>query len=135
VLVQASGDPNPTASNAPSACWIVASSDRSKRNDQDRHPVSIDGSLVYFFDEPESALSPARQLSFLQLMHRIDKAANAQVIMATHSPILMAYPGARLLKLTKYGLEPTSFVATDHFRLMREFCVDPAAFVAAALEE
>jgi predicted ATPase len=90
---------------------------------------------IYLFDEPESALSPSRQLSFLQLLHRINTAANAQVIMATHSPILMAYPGARLLKLSKYGLEPTSLESTDHFRLMKAFCQDPDAFVAAAFED
>jgi predicted ATPase len=90
---------------------------------------------LYFFDEPESALSPARQLLFLQLMHRIHIAANAQVIMATHSPLLMAYPGAQLVKLTKYGLEPTTLMSTDHFRLMREFCAGPEAFVASALDQ
>jgi len=55
--------------------------------------------------------------------------------MATHSPILMAYPGARLLRITKYGLDPVRLEETDHFRLWREFCLDPAAFVQAALEE
>jgi predicted ATPase len=89
---------------------------------------------LYLFDEPESALSPSRQLSFLGLLQRIDHAANAQVIMATHAPILMAYPGARLLKLTKDGLEPTSLEQTDHFRLMREFCTDPQSFVDEALQ-
>jgi predicted ATPase len=88
---------------------------------------------LYFFDEPESALSPSRQLSFLQLLQRIDQAANAQVIMATHSPILMAYPSARLLKLTKDGLERTTLENTDHFALMREFCLNPKAFVDEAL--
>ena len=48
-----------------------------------------------------------------------------QVVMATHSPVLMAYPGARLLRLTKYGLEPVTVEATDHYKIMREFCDDP----------
>ena len=55
--------------------------------------------------------------------------------MATHSPILMAYPNARLLRLTKYGLEPTTVESTDHYRLMREFCADPKSFIASALNE
>ena len=42
--------------------------------------------------------------------------------MATHSPMLMAYPGARLLRLSKYGLEPVSVEQTDHYKVMREFC-------------
>jgi predicted ATPase len=58
-----------------------------------------------------------------------------QVIMATHSPILMAYPKARLLRLSKYGLEPTTVEQTDHYRLMQEFCADPTAFIEASLKE
>ena len=88
---------------------------------------------VYFFDEPESALSPARQLEFLKLLRRMDDSNICQVIMATHSPILMAYPGAQLLLLTKYGIEPVRLEDTDHFRLMREFCGDPEVFVATVL--
>jgi hypothetical protein len=53
--------------------------------------------------------------------------------MATHSPVLMAYPNARLLRLSKYGLEPVTVEQTDHFKVMREFCGDPAGFVQAAL--
>jgi predicted ATPase len=55
--------------------------------------------------------------------------------MATHSPVLMAYPGARLLRLSKYGLEPVTVEQTDHFKVMREFCTDPASFVAGVLAE
>jgi predicted ATPase len=49
--------------------------------------------------------------------------------------MLMAYPGARLFHLSKYGLEPVSVEDTDHYRLMREFWSDPAGFVEAMLEE
>jgi predicted ATPase len=55
--------------------------------------------------------------------------------MATHSPVLMAYPGAQLLRLTKYGLEPVTVEATDHYRIMREFCDDPKEFVEGVLDE
>ena len=58
-----------------------------------------------------------------------------QVIMAAHSPILMAYPNAKLLRLTKYGLEPVSLEDTDHYRLLREFCLDPNAFISSVLDE
>jgi predicted ATPase len=57
------------------------------------------------------------------------------VIMATHSPVLMAYPRARLPLLSKYGLAAVSLEETEHFRLTREFCADPRAFVAAARAE
>jgi len=90
---------------------------------------------IYIFDEPESALSPARQMEFLKLMRRMDQSGHCQIIMATHSPMLMAYPDARLLRLSKYGLEPVTVKETDHYKVMREFCADPAGFVEAAIEE
>jgi predicted ATPase len=90
---------------------------------------------IFIFDEPESALSPARQIEFLKLMRRMDGIGHCQIIMATHSPMLMAYPGATLLRLTKYGLEPVTLKDTDHYKVMREFCEDPAGFVEAAMEE
>lgn len=90
---------------------------------------------IFIFDEPESALSPARQIEFLKLMRRMEDIGHCQIIMATHSPMLMAYPNATLLRLTKYGLEPTTVESTDHFRTMREFFEDPESFVAAAITE
>jgi len=90
---------------------------------------------IFIFDEPESALSPSRQMEFLKLLGRMDASRNCQVIMATHAPMLMAYPNARLLRLGKYGLEPVSVEQTDHYRVMREFCADPRGFVEAMLAE
>ena len=55
--------------------------------------------------------------------------------MATHAPMLMASPGARLLRLSKYGLETVAVEETDHYRLMREFCADPATFIETMMEE
>lgn len=90
---------------------------------------------LFIFDEPESALSPSRQMEFLKLLRMMDESGKIQVIMATHSPMLMAYPNARLLRLTKYGLEPVELRDTDHFKVWREFCEDPETFVQGALEE
>ncbi|GLH76042.1 ATP-binding protein [Bradyrhizobium sp. SSBR45G] len=90
---------------------------------------------LYIFDEPESALSPARQIEFLKLMRRMDDAGHCQVLMATHSPVLMAYPGATLLRLSKHGLEKVTVQDTDHFKALREFCADPDGFVQAVLAE
>jgi predicted ATPase len=90
---------------------------------------------IFIFDEPESALSPSRQIEFLKLLRRMDRSGICQVIMATHSPMLMAYPGARLLRLSKYGLEPVTVEDTDHYRLMREFWSDPKAFIDTMLAE
>src|ERR1700761_825691 len=86
---------------------------------------------IYIFDEPESALSPSRQIEFLKLIRRMEDAGYCQIVMATHSPVLMAYPNATLLRLTKYGLEPVRVQDTDHFKAMREFCDDPEGFVEA----
>jgi predicted ATPase len=90
---------------------------------------------LYIFDEPESALSPSRQIEFLKLLQLMDRSGHCQVIMATHSPFLMAYPNATLLGLSKYGLEPITVEQTDHFKTMREFFEDPRGFVEAAIGE
>ena len=88
---------------------------------------------IFIFDEPESALSPSRQIEFLKLLRRMDESRICQVIMATHASLLMAYPGAQLLRLTKRSLEPVTLRETDHYKVMREFYDDPAGFIEAAL--
>lgn len=90
---------------------------------------------LYIFDEPESALSPSRQIELLKIFRRMHEGGVAQVIMATHSPLLMACPNARLLRIGRYGLEESDFRDTDHFRMMRDFCNNPDAFMAEALYE
>ena len=65
----------------------------------------------------------------------MEQSGISQVIMATHSPMLMAYPDARLLHLSKGGLEPVAFENTGHYRLMREFFADPGSFIASKLED
>lgn len=90
---------------------------------------------IFIFDEPESALSPSRQVEFLKLLRAMDESKKCQVIMATHSPILMAYPNATLLCLTRGALEPTKLEETEHFRLLRDFMTNPKTFVEAALWE
>lgn len=90
---------------------------------------------IYMLDEPESALSPSRQVEFLRILRRMEASKVVQVIMATHAPLLMAYPGASLLGLTDRGIEPISVADTAHYRLMREFWRDPEGFVAEALAQ
>jgi predicted ATPase len=90
---------------------------------------------IFIFDEPESALSPSRQIEFLKLLRAMERSGICQVIMATHSPLLMAYPGARLLQLTKAGLAPVRVEDTEHYRAMREFWADPDGFVDEVLKE
>ncbi|MFI5014891.1 MAG: AAA family ATPase [Hyphomicrobiales bacterium] len=90
---------------------------------------------IYIFDEPESALSPNRQIEFLKLLRRMRRSGICQAIIATHSPLLMAMPGATLLRITKSAIEPIRLEATDHFRIMREFCADPELFIETAIED
>ncbi|MDX8525633.1 AAA family ATPase [Mesorhizobium sp. MSK_1335] len=90
---------------------------------------------IYILDEPESALSPTRQIELLKLLRRMEQSGTAQVIMATHSPLLMACPNARLFRISRFGLDLIDFQDTDHFRMMRDFCSDPGMFMADALRD
>jgi len=88
---------------------------------------------VYILDEPEAALSPRREVELLRFLGDIQAKGDAQVVMATHSPILMAVPGAALWRLTHRGLSRISYRDTDHFRLYQSFAADPVHFVAQAM--
>ncbi len=78
---------------------------------------------LYILDEPEAALSPAKQLAMLERMHELI-AQNCQFIIATHSPILMAYPYAKLYEL-KNGFNEVNYKDTDHFKIMKQFINSP----------
>ncbi len=88
---------------------------------------------LFIFDEPESALSPNRQFDFVKLLRRMQAGERSQAIIATHAPIVMALPGARLLRMGKYGLEPVRLEDTEHFRILREFMLDPSGTIDAML--
>jgi len=90
---------------------------------------------LFIFDEPESALSPRRQIEFLRLLRRMERESGCQAIVATHAPILMAYPGAALMRLDPRGLAPIAVDETEHFQLLREFLADPHAFLSAHFED
>ena len=80
---------------------------------------------IYLLDEPEAALSPSRQLEFLRMLRRWEQSAMAQFIIATHSPIIMSYPGATLLTFDGGKIREVAYTATDHFRITRDFLQDP----------
>ena len=90
---------------------------------------------IFIFDEPESALSPSRQIEFLKLLQRMEKSTICQVIMATHSPLLMAYPSAQLLQISHAGIVPARLQDTSHYRLWRDFFSGPAAFIDDKLSD
>ncbi len=76
---------------------------------------------LYLIDEPEAALSPNRQLAFLHILAEWQRSAQVQAIVATHAPIIMAYPNARILQVTETGLAPIAFEDTDHYRVTKAF--------------
>jgi predicted ATPase len=78
------------------------------------------GGGLYILDEPEAALSPNRQLSFLTRLHEL-VSQNSQFIIATHSPIILGYPDAWIYQTTPNGLEKIEYEETDHFQVTRNF--------------
>jgi predicted ATPase len=78
------------------------------------------GQGLYLLDEPEAALSPGRQLDALSCIHDLVQ-QQSQFIIATHSPILMAYPDALILQCGRDGIRPIAYEDTDHFRVTRDF--------------
>jgi len=75
---------------------------------------------IYLLDEPEAALSPNRQLAALCMIDELVK-QEAQFIIATHSPILLAYPRASILSFDKTGITPIDYEDTEHFATTRDF--------------
>ncbi len=92
------------------------------------------GNGLYLLDEPEAALSPQRQLSLLCILDELVK-KNSQFVIATHSPILMAYPDAEILEFNENGIEPKEYKETDHYKLTRRFLEDPERMLKLLLEE
>jgi len=80
----------------------------------------LQGDGVYLFDEPEAALSPQRQLSVLTLLHRLVY-HRSQLVIATHSPILLAYPNARIYQFSDAGIAEVKYTDTEHFQITRDF--------------
>ncbi len=84
---------------------------------------------LYLIDEPEAALSPQRQLAFLSLLKRMVEDEDAQFVIATHSPLLLAYPGARILRFGEDGVHETAYDDLEHVTLTRSFLANPERFV------
>jgi predicted ATPase len=83
---------------------------------------------LYLLDEPEAPLSPMRQLAFLAILK--DAVGNgSQFVIATHSPILMAFPDAEILSFDRAPLGPVEYADLEHVQLMRDFLNRPEAFL------
>ena len=85
---------------------------------------------LYLLDEPEAPLSPLRQLAFLSLLKEMVEQHNAQFIIATHSPILMAYPDAVIFNFDQTPISSVAYNDLDHVSLTRDFLNNPQAFIS-----
>lgn len=83
----------------------------------------------YIFDEPEAALSPQRQLALLRIIHEISKHPESQFIIATHSPILLAYPGAVIYSCDGKELEVVEYKNTKHYEITKGFLNNPEQYL------
>jgi len=80
----------------------------------------FEGQGLYIMDEPEAALSPSRQLSFLARLHELVQ-AGSQFIIATHSPIILGYPDAWIYQTSAHGLERVAYEDTEHYEVTKGF--------------
>lgn len=84
---------------------------------------------LYLMDEPEAALSPQRQLALLGIIHELERSRQAQLVIATHSPMIMAYPGAALMYIDDGQLVERNFKATLHFQILARFFDNPEKYI------
>lgn len=82
--------------------------------------MKLKGNGFYIFDEPEAALSPTRQMSAITAIHDLVQ-SGSQFIIATHSPILLAYPYSKIVQLDSNGLSEIKYEDTEHFKITRDF--------------
>ena len=82
---------------------------------------------LYFLDEPEAALSPTSQIKFLKLLQELVAEGQAQFFIATHSPILLACPGAQIFSFDGARIKEIAYQETAHYQIYRQFFMDQAA--------
>jgi predicted ATPase len=92
------------------------------------------GNGLYLFDEPEAALSPARQLALLVAMHRLVQ-RQSQFIIATHSPILLGYPEATIYLFGDTELKRIAYTDTEHYQVTKAFLDHPERMLRELLRD
>jgi len=91
---------------------------------------------LFLLDEPEAALSPQRQLSFLILLHQtLRDYPDAQFLISTHSPILLGLPGAQILSFDETGIHPIAYEDTPAFQITRRFLNAPESMLERLLSD
>lgn len=94
----------------------------------------IRGNGIYIMDEPEAALSPAAQLQTLARIHQLVK-LESQFIIATHSPILLAYPNAQIYQIHEGVLQTVNYQDTEHYSITRNFLNRPEEMLKILMED
>ncbi len=92
------------------------------------------GNGLYLLDEPEAALSPSRQMSLITRIHDLIQ-KNSQFIIATHSPIIMAYPNSWIYMLNDNGIEKVSYTETEHYQVTKDFINNYKKMLQILMEE
>jgi predicted ATPase len=92
------------------------------------------GCGLYLMDEPEAALSPKRQLEFLVLLHDYVQ-RGSQFVIATHSPIIMAYPEACIYLVSTEGIRQVPYTDTEHYLISRGFLSNPGRSLSVLLAQ
>ena len=90
---------------------------------------------LYILDEPEAALSPHWQLAFLRIIRSLEQSEKAQFLIATHSPIIMAYPGALIYSFTPNGMRRVEYEETEHYQLTKAFLNNRDSFLHKLFDE
>lgn len=90
---------------------------------------------LYILDEPEAALSPQRQLALLSAVHALVTSGDSQFIIATHSPIVLAYPDAAIHLLSVDGIQQVAYEQTEHYALTRDFLNNRERYLAHLLRD
>jgi predicted ATPase len=89
----------------------------------------------FIFDEPEAALSPERQLTLMVIINQMCKNTNSQFIIATHSPILLAYPDATIYSCDSNILETIAYTDTKHYQVTKNFLDNPDLYLHHLFKE
>jgi predicted ATPase len=90
---------------------------------------------IYILDEPEAALSPARIMAFMSVINALDRSGRAQFLIATHSPMLICYPGAAIYQFDEEGIRETTYENTEHYSLTKSFLDNPGLYLRHLMDE
>jgi predicted ATPase len=90
---------------------------------------------LFLLDEPEAALSPQRQLALLSIINQMVKEGKSQLLIASHSPILLAFPDAEIFLLDESGIQPVKYEDTEHYQITKSFLDNRESYFRILFEE